>query len=270
MVAQGSAKRRRLLGKQTPSGSAEAAADAAEGLPATVVVNLARRPDRWKDVQKSLTTLEGGPLRFERLEAVDGSSGVPVEMVAHRWSTTRNWRYVVRVFEGGKECGYTKKELDLTPGERGCAASHIVAWRRCAQASGPLMILEDDAAPLKGFIHSVRKALADLQDESPDILYLGYTQASNWRRKVSSLVREAEYLWTTVAYVLWPSGARKLLAKLPVDQPVDNFMASLMASRQLRGFAVFPCVVEQAKAWNVDNDVSHSDDAAWIQNCAAT
>lgn len=255
------------MGKQAPSGSAEAA-EVAGGLPTTVVVNLARRPDRWKDIQRSLRTLEGGPLKFERLEAVDGSSAIPLDSVARTWSTARNWRYVTRVFEGGKECGYMQKELDLTPGERGCAASHIVAWKRCAQASGPLMILEDDASPQKGFMRSLRKALADLQADPPDILYLGYTQASPWRRKISSLLREAEYLWTTVAYVLWPSGAQKLLAKLPIDQPVDNFMAGLMASRQLRGFAVFPCIVEQAKAWNVDNDVSHSDDAAWIQNCS--
>jgi len=268
MATQGGAKRRRLLGKQAMPGNAEVA-EVADGLPTTVVVNLARRPDRWKSIQRTLNALEGGPLRFERLEAVDGSNGVPLELVARSWSTARNWRYVVRVFEGGEECGYMQKELDLTPGERGCAASHIVAWRRCAQASGPLMILEDDAAPLKGFMHSLRKALAGVQTESPDILYLGYTQASPWRRKVSNLLREADYLWTTVAYVLWPPGAQKLLAKLPVDQPVDNFMAGLMASRQLRGFAVFPCIVEQAKAWNVDNDVSHSDDAAWIQNCTA-
>ena len=33
--------------------------------------------------------------------------------------------------------------------------------------------------------------------------------------KVGPTVREAEYLWTTVAYILWPAGARKLLAELP-------------------------------------------------------
>ena len=53
-------------------------------------------------------------------------------------------------------------------------------------------------------------------------------------------MREAEYLWTTVAYVIWPQGARKLLKNLPVDQPVDNFMSSLVASKQLRGYAVVP------------------------------
>ena len=33
--------------------------------------------------------------------------------------------------------------------------------------------------------------------------------------KVSAVVWEAEYLWTTVAYVLWPTGASALLGSLP-------------------------------------------------------
>ena len=130
-----------------------------------------------------------------------------------------------------------------------------------------MVILEDDAKPLKGFSARLREALQDLSSQETDILYLAYTQAAPWRRTVSASVREAEYLWTTVAYVLWPSGARKLLAALPIDQPVDNFMASLMAQKILRGYAVVPQVVEQAKPWNVDNDVVHSDDTAWVQNC---
>lgn len=73
-------------------------------------------------------------------------------------------------------------------------------------------------------------------------------EAAPWRRSVSSAVREAEYLWTTVGYVLWPSGARRLLEALPVDQPVDNFMSDLMSRGRLRGYAIVPPVVKQAKA----------------------
>jgi len=80
---------------------------------------------------------------------------------------------------------------------------------------------------------------------------------------VGVCVREAEYLWTTVAYVIWPEGARKLLSALPVDQPVDNFMATLIAAHRLQGFAVVPPLVVQAKSWNVDSDVAHSDEQAW-------
>merc|ERR1719215_442100 len=109
------------------------------------------------------------------------------------------------------------------------------------------MVLEDDALPLKNFQSRTRTALSELSGETPDVLYLGYTQAATWRRRVGTVVQEAEYLWTTVGYVLWPAGARKLLAALPVDQPVDNFMSKLMAAGTLRGFAVVPDIVKQAK-----------------------
>jgi len=272
-----------------------AAASACLGsdLPPAVVLNLLRRPDRWAEVRERLEGLRGGPA-FARVDAVDGAGGAEIstDVVTESWSTENNWRYVTRVFEGGEECGYAARELRLTGGERGCAASHVEVWRRCAaelgeagsalegttascgsscrRGAGPLLVLEDDAMPTAEFVDRLRDALEALRNESPDLLYLGYTQAAPWRRKVSKCVREAEYLWTTVGYVLWPSGARKLLAALPVDQPVDNFMARLMAAGTLRGFAVVPEILKQAKEWNVDNDVAHSDDAAWVQNAGSS
>lgn len=248
-------------------------------LPPAVVLNLARRPDRWEEARQRLETIGG--LFFERIEAVDGETGaaIPETDVSRSWSTERNWRYVTQVFEGGVDCGYMKRQLRLTAGERGCAASHIALWRRCAAAplkegnrnallpeDGAMLVLEDDALPKKDFVRRLRLALQDLHNEAPDLLFLGYTQAAPWRRIVSAHVREAEYLWTTVGYVIWPSGAQKLLANLPVDQPVDNFMANLTAQGTLRCFAIEPLIVQQAKAWGVDADVAHSDDVAWLQN----
>eukprot|EP00434_Breviolum_minutum_P040957 symbB.v1.2.036420.t1/scaffold5137.1/size30495/1 len=188
--------------------------------------------------------------------------------VGRRWTTAKNWKYVTRTFEGGKKCGYRVQELLLTPGERGCAASHVMAWRRCSACRKPMLVLEDDARPRRTFAAVLSKALKEVRGSSPHVLWLGYTKAAPWRRRVSPTVREAEYLWTTVAYILWPSGARKLLAELPVNQPVDNFMSNLVALRTLRGFATVPKLVTQAKGWNEDNDVVHSDEKAWVQNCA--
>eukprot|EP00411_Alexandrium_monilatum_P022638 CAMPEP_0175215238 /NCGR_PEP_ID=MMETSP0093-20121207/17114_1 /TAXON_ID=311494 /ORGANISM="Alexandrium monilatum, Strain CCMP3105" /LENGTH=278 /DNA_ID=CAMNT_0016508605 /DNA_START=11 /DNA_END=847 /DNA_ORIENTATION=+ len=248
--------------------AAPAAAEQTQ-LPLAVVVNLARRADRWEEMRERLRPLKD-VLDYERVDAVDGSQqDIPLTVVSSTWSTAGNWNYVTKVFEGGEDCGYTKKVLVLTPGERGCAASHVHIWRSCVERTDPLMILEDDAKPMASFAVRIRKALAELRGEQPDILYLGYTQAAPWRRKVGTVVREAEYLWTTVGYILWPSGAQKLLDALPIDQPVDNYMATLMAKGALRGFAVAPLVVKQAKPWNVDNDVRHSDDVAWVQNNAA-
>lgn len=259
-VAKKPAAAKRSAGAKRP------AAAVAQRLPPAVVVNLARRPDRWERIRQRLQDLAA--FDFERVEAVDGAAGlqIPADIVAHSWNTLGNWRYVTRVFEGGKKCGYEPCELTLTTGERGCAASHVALWRRVADDAGPLMVFEDDALPLQGFADRLAQALADLGGEEPDLLYLGYTQAAPWRRKVSKSVVEAEYLWTTVGYVIWPSGARKLLAQLPVDQPVDNFMATHIAGGRLRGFAVVPLLVKQEGEWNVDNDVAHSDDKAWVQN----
>merc|ERR1712224_657183 len=68
--------------------------------------------------------------------------------------------------------------------------------------------------------------------------------------KVSPGLQEAEYLWTTVCYVLWPEGARKLLATLPVDEPIDNFMAWQVASRRVCALAVTPPLVDQELEWD--------------------
>merc|ERR1719491_729816 len=66
-----------------------------------------------------------------------------------------------------------------------------------------------------------------------DVLYLGWSgfREGNFkhnkpmRGRSSNIVRKAEYVWTTVAYVLWPEGAKKLLKEAsPMNQPVDNFM----------------------------------------------
>lgn len=226
------------------------------------VINLAKRPDRWQRMQERL---ERVPFlqNFERIAALDGSN-IDTSMVTTSWSTASNWQYIGR---RSKDCGYTVHRQNLTNGERGCSASHINVWRRCADGYGPTVVLEDDAVLKPDFTSRVRNALTDLGDEQPDILYLSYIQGAPWRRTVSADVREAEYLWTTTGYVLWPSGARKLLAALPVNQPVDNFMATLMSKRKLRGFAVTPGVVHPDKSWDVSSDVAHSDSAAWVDNC---
>jgi len=53
------------------------------------------------------------------------------------------------------------------------------------------------------------------------------------------IVRRVEYVWTTVAYVLWPEGARKLLkVASPMDQPVDNFMAWEAREGRLNSFVL--------------------------------
>eukprot|EP00811_Abedinium_folium_P032518 NODE_5557_length_1757_cov_6.201840.p1 GENE.NODE_5557_length_1757_cov_6.201840~~NODE_5557_length_1757_cov_6.201840.p1 ORF type:complete len:530 (-),score=142.31 NODE_5557_length_1757_cov_6.201840:168-1598(-) len=224
----------------------------------TLVINLDRRRRRWKAVGLRLRPFERSRLLVvERLHAVDGScEAIPVETVSLSWSTDRNSKFDGRP---GYRAGV---KLEMSAGERGCAASHVAAWRIAAAAPGgrPTLILEDDAMPAKRFA----ERLPDVLDAAPpdtDALYLGYIPGAPWRRQLAGGLCEAEYLWTTVAYVLWPRGARRLLSRLPVDEPVDNFMAWEMTTRRLMTFAVHPPLVKQAGAWDAHSDVPHSDDA---------
>merc|ERR1712048_310429 len=95
------------------------------------------------------------------------------------------------------------------------------------------------------------------------MLYLGYSQAAAWRREISANLVESEYVWTTVGYIIWPAGARILLSKLPVNQPVDNWLAGICAVGDIKAYCVRPKIIRQADAWNVNSDVAHSDEHYW-------
>jgi len=141
----------------------------------------------------------------------------------------------------------TADTLRMSGGERGCASSHLRLWRICAERTIPTMILEDDVhltfartggkgnSNGKNFTTRLSKALEQAPRDF-DVIYLGW---SGWRGgheyrmapvleddAAKKFIRKAEYVWTTVAYVISPAGARKLLEHAkPMYQPVDNFMA---------------------------------------------
>lgn len=227
-----------------------------------IVVNLDRRPDRMADIEGRLRG-HCPWLSFSRFDASDGRrDAISPEEVALAWHTGRNLVYQkIRAKRKGwtENESYQSRDLELSPGERGCAMSHIRAWRHCLDLNQPLLVLEDDAAPTAEFTAIFARAAAAVPMDA-HVLYLGYSQAADWRREVSRDIVESEYVWTTVAYVVWPEGARLMLSKLPVDQPVDNFMAWLSASGTLKSYCVRPKIVRQADAWNVNSDVGHSDE----------
>lgn len=222
------------------------------------VINLKARPDRWQRVEKSLASrLQWLPA--ERLDAVDGQKSAPPEKdVTRKWSTAH-----VASF-----CDWYKvKTLTMSPGERGCCASHVKCWRRCARSKAPLIILEDDAVVLPRFaevLGSAARELAALAGPPADVLWLCAKDRGRAKRLApGSVLHHPEFVWTTVGYVLYPAGARKLLRSLPVDEPVDNFMARLLRDGTLRGYSVRPGVVRQKDTWNIGSDVPHSDDVAY-------
>jgi GR25 family glycosyltransferase involved in LPS biosynthesis len=236
----------------------------------SIVVNLERRPDRMEGCAARLRARCPG-LHFERFIATDGrSTPIGSDEVAHSWHTARNVVYQKHrsIRKGWDDLHtYHERTLPLSGGERGCSSSHLRAWRYCLEQAGesgnsPLLVLEDDAAPTEEFAASLERVWRDVPSDC-GVLYLGYSQAADWRREVSPNLVEAEYVWTTVAYVIWPSAARFLLSQLPVNEPVDNWMAGFSAAGDVKAYCVRPKIVLQADAWNVNSDVAHSDEHYW-------
>lgn len=146
-----------------------------------------------------------------------------------------------------KEPGQVMK---MSGGERGCAHSHLRLWRVAAERATSTLVLEDDVqmvfersgggkAKGKVFTERLGQALKNAPSDF-DVIYLGWSgwRGGNYRLKQTEdpqeaesqrrkqYMRKAEYVWTTVAYVISPAGAKKLLAAAkPLNQPVDNFMA---------------------------------------------
>jgi len=234
-----------------------------------IVINLDRRSDRLEDCGSKLG--KHCPwLKYERFRASDGKlDNISEDNVTLSWNTANNVHFqkLRATRKGWNDLdSYKVKELAHSAGERGCSESHIRAWKHCLEAADeshvanrPLLVLEDDACPVENFTEILERALSALPDDA-HILYLGYSQAADWRREISPELVEAEYVWTTVGYIIWPAGARILLNRLPIDQPVDNWMAAACANGAVKSYCLRPKIIHQAQAWNVNSDVGHSDE----------
>merc|ERR1719379_1052915 len=227
------------------------------------VVSLSNRYDRWDrmSIRWNGMMLMHPEVCIDmgRFDATNGAKDpIPLKLVTKTWNTARNRKYV------GNGTWYDKVDetLELTPGERGCAASHVRLWKKVANMQGPAILMEDDAIPVEGFATKLMQGLQDLPEDA-DLLYLGYSKPdkSNWIRELPGTdLAQAEYVWTTVGYMIWPSGARKLLQRLPVDSPVDNYMSWASHEGVTNVYAFKTPVIKQELPWNLASDVEHSDE----------
>lgn len=89
--------------------------------------------------------LEAAGLPAVRFEAMTGDR-TPTAWVTHTWNTTLNSRF--------DSAMAPHQTVTMTAGERGCAASHVALWRRCAghaDDGAPLLIMEDDLVMAEHF-----------------------------------------------------------------------------------------------------------------------
>mmetsp|Transcript_15335 Transcript_15335/g.27340 ORF Transcript_15335/g.27340 Transcript_15335/m.27340 type:complete len:324 (-) Transcript_15335:77-1048(-) len=293
--------RSRSPARRTPrrKGSEEEASALVRQLKA-LLLGLERRPDRRARCEAMLQA-EVPWLDVEFFPATDGkdeSQPISDDVVARSWNTKRNAMYgdYEDIFEkDGKTLIHSKADFEdpgveylFSPGERGCAHSHFGMWQRAACSEHPTLILEDDVdlrfqrgdgrgrSNGKLFTARLELAMQEATNRGADVLYLGwagfrdgnYKFHKTGRGRRNPILRKAEYVWTTVAYVIWPQGAKKLLnAASPIDQPVDNFMAWECREGRLQSFVVLD--EGDAGAWDGgivrqvdfvgDSDIKKSD-----------
>jgi GR25 family glycosyltransferase involved in LPS biosynthesis len=204
------------------------------------VINLDRKPDRWRKISKEL-------------ERVKDIRGLPLFSLTRRFSAVDS-RYLTTVNEETLRPYYSladqlavepnkklaindesrSRRIEVTPQEEAVALSHIEVWKLVASGDIPYtLVLEDDVYFRYGFARAVDAAWSNLIDHKTkdprfDLLYLSYQAAkSDGSAKVryaQPTNRPSTGIWNASGYVLTPEGARKLLSLLPVYGPLDLWL----------------------------------------------
>lgn len=235
---------RRRRQQQQPSQHRHAPTTA---LPRTVVISLARRPAKRSAVlQRAAEAGLGGVA--ELFEAVDGRALTPESLAARGVALYRGWRLPDSTNR------FFSRELKL--GEVGCALSHHGAWQLTAAHGGPVLVLEDDVAFAPDFaallllaLREVDALVAEGLAQPPDLLYVARRAMQPDRERLprSDAGRDTGrprpglalpgFSYKTTGYVLWPSGAAKLLRSGYLQRlvPVDDLLPCLYTRHAVAG-----------------------------------
>ncbi len=193
-------------------------------LPRAVVISLADDAARRSACRSQLEAV--GELTWHFLDAVDGRGRTTYPDCYRPWLA----EWIV---------GYR-----LAASEVACFMSHRQAWWACSQDDAALLVLEDDFLLNHGFTTALRAGMA--MQTMWDVLRL---QGTTPRPSVPAcshagieLVRNLADPWGSVAYVVTPAAARRLLAhSRRIVEPVDTFLENVGRHRQrLLAMAPYP------------------------------
>ena len=120
-----------------------------------------------------------------------------------------------------------------------------------------MAIFEDDVVVNANFRRKVRKALMQVPSNW-DILYLGYINESGLTHRVTPILKKVKFVFGAYAYILRDTGLRKLIAALPIDRPIDNFLGKLCEEKVLNAYGISPPVAKQIQYGGLGSDIIHS------------
>jgi len=163
--------------------------------------------------------------RRERVEAEFARLGLPGERLPAVWWKQLPAEEQAALYHPG--LNHAQYYKPLVDGEKGCYASHILAWRQLLAGDAPaLVVLEDDVVLDDGFAQAVR-AIAALGGEWDMVKLMGRPHGEKIRSEASltpqhRLVQYRRVPSFTAGYVVSRQGARKLLqSRVPFGRPID-------------------------------------------------
>lgn len=143
----------------------------------------------------------------------------------------------------------------LPPANRAEQVALVSHFHSCSQWSEGadlsrchFLIMEDDAeikssvvldGETSGFLAKVSEIMRELPLDA-DICYLGYVKPYEVKFKRHKRFLKPTYLWQLHAYLLSARGAATLLSSLPINSPVDNFVATLIHENKLKVKSLLP------------------------------
>lgn len=159
-----------------------------------LVINMPSRKDRLDEFMSMYDSTFGHEFNFHLIEGVELTpETIPYDDIWFGFKNPDNYKnpYI---------------------GEIGCALAHIKAWEKVVELGRDCLILEDDAVPLHNDTYDrIRKLSTDgLIARHWDFMYLGRQRIMN-DKPIDNDICEPGMSWLLHAYVLRPSGARKLL-----------------------------------------------------------
>lgn len=217
----------------------------------TYVINLDRRPDRWKHASQMLTKHNFTNVR--RISAIDGKKidSKQLELLVFN--------------EMHKNFGKIRKthEEIASVGAVGCYLSHYKAWMKVLESGVPSLICEDDLVMKSQWMDfNTQKNLQKLS--TYDLVLLGYSNLRD--HNVSTIKTPGFYplkgmFFGLMCYYLSPKGAEILLHQaLPIKYQVDSYMAiKCKSSNTIRCAFYYPSIVTQTGD-STDIQTPHSVD----------
>lgn len=216
-------------------------------------INLRRRQDRWDNFKSDLKARLGPRCqsfidKIQRFDAVDGAQIMTraekedgwdgQDFPILQWDATQNARYDRHIQAPMKK--------RMTPGEVGCAMSHVRLWRKLlsGRENETMLILEDDASfyfngsskhagGRQVIFLDAFTALWKILPDDWDILYLGFSprgeqipiDIAHVHKRPPLKVFRPTYGFHTHAYAITAKAASTLLENGPVCGPLDVWLA---------------------------------------------